>query len=104
MWRRSLTLRSALQKQQKSLTPTRPSRWLSTAALSPEELELLNEPREGMDYDVLLVRYIDSLSLSLCVCVSILICVRWLIALYLAATLTHIRSAQGPRASRRRSA
>lgn len=65
MWRRSLSLRSALQK--KNLATTRP-RWLSTApALSPEEQELLNEPREGMDYDVLLVRY----RLFVCVCNSL---------------------------------
>lgn len=65
MWRRSLSLRSALQK--KNLAAARP-RWLSTApALSPEEQELINEPREGMDYDVLLVRY----GLFVCVCNSL---------------------------------
>ncbi|RLN80354.1 hypothetical protein BBJ28_00012617 [Nothophytophthora sp. Chile5] len=31
------------------------SRWLSSSALTPEEQEMMNEPREGMDYDVLLV-------------------------------------------------
>ncbi|GAB9462537.1 Electron transfer flavoprotein-ubiquinone oxidoreductase [Globisporangium polare] len=56
MWRRSLSLRSALQKKNLTAPIAARPRWLSTApALSPEEQELLNEPREGMDYDVLLV-------------------------------------------------
>lgn len=57
MWRRSLALRGSALKRTTQLrtapTATRP-RWLST--LSEEEQELMNEPREGMDYDVLLVR------------------------------------------------
>lgn len=73
MWRRSLSLRSALQKKNLTAPIAARPRWLSTApALSPEEQELLNEPREGMDYDVLLVRPCR----SLCACVYVRVVTR----------------------------
>lgn len=53
MWRKSLSLRATLKTKHASAIAR--SRWMSTA-LTPEEQEILNEPREGMDYDVLLVR------------------------------------------------
>lgn len=66
MWRRSLSLRAAVRpstrSQLRAVGASHP-RCLST--LTPEEQELMNEPREGMDYDVLLVRLLLSLSLSL---------------------------------------
>ncbi|KAG3119083.1 Electron transfer flavoprotein-ubiquinone oxidoreductase [Phytophthora idaei] len=54
MWRRSLSLRTKLQTLKRQRVAAH-SRFLSSAALTPEEQEMLNEPREAMDYDVLLV-------------------------------------------------
>lgn len=54
MLRRSLS--SARAPLRRALSPQVGGRaWLSTA-LTPEEQEMLSEEREGMDYDVLLVR------------------------------------------------
>lgn len=53
MWRRSLSQLQTLKRQPPA---AHSQRWLSSAALTPEEQEMLNEPREAMDYDVLLVR------------------------------------------------
>lgn len=58
MWRRSLTsslLRGRNGLAARASSPAVGRRWMS-AALTPEEQEQLNEPREAMDYDVLLVR------------------------------------------------
>ncbi|KUF93331.1 RCC1 and BTB domain-containing protein 2 [Phytophthora nicotianae] len=54
MWRRSLSLRTKLQTLKRQPLAAH-SRFLSSAALTAEEQEMLNEPREAMDYDVLLV-------------------------------------------------
>ncbi|CAH0485323.1 unnamed protein product [Peronospora farinosa] len=52
MWRRSLSHLQTLKRQ----SPAAHSRcWLSSVMLTPEDQKLLNEPREAMDYDVLLV-------------------------------------------------
>lgn len=54
MWRRSLSLRTKLQTLKRQPVAAH-SRFLSSVGLTPEEQEMLNEPREAMDYDVLLV-------------------------------------------------
>lgn len=86
MWRRSIALRAAaarsLQQQQLAAPRSLTARWMSTA-LSPEEQELLNEPREGMDYDVLLVR--------LCAC-ACRFCVFLSCRIYIYASTQHTES------------
>ncbi|KAF4136951.1 hypothetical protein GN958_ATG13848 [Phytophthora infestans] len=54
MWRRSLSLRTKLQTLKRQPVAAH-SRFLSSVGPTPEEQEMLNEPREAMDYDVLLV-------------------------------------------------
>ena len=51
MWRRSLLQLPTRQP----LVARSQCRWLSSTMLTAEEKELLNGPREAMDYDVVLV-------------------------------------------------
>lgn len=57
MWRRSVAASARAMRVSSRKNPQQ-QRFLSAASLSPEELELLNEPREAMDYDVVLVRLV----------------------------------------------
>lgn len=61
MWRRSVaaSARALRVNARKNPQQQQQQRFLSAASLSPEELELLNEPREAMDYDVVLVRVLS---------------------------------------------
>lgn len=58
MWRRSVAASArAMRVRVNAHKNLQQQRFLSAASLSPEELEILNEPREAMDYDVVLVRW-----------------------------------------------
>ncbi|TDH70810.1 hypothetical protein CCR75_001856 [Bremia lactucae] len=54
MWHRSLMLRTKMQTLPRHSSMAH-SRFVSSTALTHQEQEIMNEPREAMDYDVLLI-------------------------------------------------